>query len=165
MDFRIRSAELRDLQQIVNLDRSCFINYGTHEGPEVFKQRIKVFKKGCFVLEIKKQIRGYITSEKWREMREPKLNEDAFVTHKEGGKIFNITALAIAKESRRKGLGTALLNKLINIASREMAIHIIVQTSNARKFYEENGFRFIGLTEQQVDDEPQMDLLIYNFAS
>ena len=56
--------------------------------------------------------------------------------------------LAVAAGYRGKGVGTALVNKVINLASSEkykvVKLHIVDKNTRARRFYEKIGFRITG---------------------
>lgn len=143
MEFTVRNANLEDLEAIVELDKEAFSKYGTHEDAYIFKSRILSNPKGCFVLEIHGDVRGYITTEQWETLRDPLMGELAENTHIAGGEVVNITGLAISKDLQNNGYGRILLNKVIQTAISNGCTKIIVQTSHAQKFYEDNGFSLL----------------------
>ena len=104
----IRIATKEDLPVMLRLDREIFGAYGGDEDPEVIAARLAVFPAGCAIMTTAEGlILGYLTTEKWDEVREPALNEHPAETHRPDGKVLNITTLAIvpvAKPQARWGI-------------------------------------------------------------
>ena len=80
-NYRMRPAALEDWPGIVALDQEIFGAYGAQEAPAIIRSRLVTFPQGCAVLEGKRGdgrpfIAGYLTTEKWAELREPVLDED-----------------------------------------------------------------------------------------
>jgi ribosomal protein S18 acetylase RimI-like enzyme len=151
----IRQAVEADLPQIVAMDRAIFGAYGAQEEPAVICARLQVFPAGCLVLEevaesdAERAIVGYLTTEKWREVREPVLDENPYTTHCPDGHIFNITTLAVNLTHQNRGLGKRLLDCAIAIGRREGCVQIILETAHARRFYERHGFEKVGERRQR----------------
>lgn len=143
---QLRPAQLTDLPQIIALDQQIFGTYGADESPAVIAARLAVFPPGCVVLTEEmgqgdtETILGYLTTEKWTELREPALDEDPRLTHQPTGAILNITTLAIAPSQQGRGLGSRLVAHAIALARQEGCTAIVLETAWAARFYEQHGF-------------------------
>jgi ribosomal protein S18 acetylase RimI-like enzyme len=143
---QLRPATTADLPQIIDLDQQIFGSYGADESPEVIAARLAVFPTGCAVLVEAsapgdaETILGYLTTEKWAELREPALNEDPRLTHQPTGTILNITTLAISPSQQKRGLGAQLVAHAIGLAQREGCTTIVLETAWAARFYEQHNF-------------------------
>lgn len=152
---QVRPATAADLPQIVALDQQIFGNYGADESPAVIAARLAVFPTGCVVLvEETTQgdtatILGYLTTEKWAELREPALDEDPHVTHQPTGAILSITTLAITPAHQGRGLGAQLVTHAIALAQQEGCTAIVLETAWAARFYEQHGFVKRGERQQR----------------
>lgn len=151
----IRPATLADLPAIIAMDQEIFGAYGADEDPTVIRARLTVFPQGCVVLEeqlVDKDpatFLGYLTTEKWADLREPALNEDPYQTHQPHGQILNITTLVIGVNFQQRGLGGHLIRAAQAIAQREGCTQIVLETARAEAFYQRHGFRNIGQRQQR----------------
>lgn len=151
----IRRAVAADLPQVIAMDRAIFGVYGAQEEPAVICARLNVFPAGCLVIEEKVErdaetsILGYLTTEKWREVREPVLDEDPHTTHCPDGRILNVTTLAVGPAHQNRGLGKRLLDCAIAIGRREGCVEIILETAHAERFYHRHGFEKVGERQQR----------------
>ncbi len=145
--YHIRLATPADLPQVVQLDTEAFSPYGTAESPEIIHARQQVFPAGFVVAETEEGIIGYGSAEKWREVREPGLDENPLTTHAPDGRIFCITGMAVAEAFRGQGVGTALTQHLIETARRHHCTAIVLETTHAQAFYTRLGFHL--LSERQ----------------
>lgn len=167
---RIRTATLTDLPQIIQMDQAIFGAYGAHEDPAIIRTRLEVFPKGCYVLEAVSAtgepttFLGYLTTEKWAELRQPALDEDPRLTHQPHGHILNITTLAVGSAYQNRGLGKRLLDQALAIARREGCTQIILETAHAERFYERHGFEKIDERQQRGIRLHIMRLIVTNFT-
>ena len=120
----MRPATLEDWPGIAALDQEIFGAYGAQEEPAIIRSRLVTFPQGCAVLERGCNdghpfIAGYLTTEKWVELREPALDEDPQESHRPDGGVLNITTLAVAPVCQNQGLGARLLDHAIGIARQE----------------------------------------------
>jgi GNAT superfamily N-acetyltransferase len=76
------------------------------------------------------------------------MNENPKTTHFPFGQFFCVTAMAIRREWRNLGIGTAIISRLKEIAIQENCVKIILETSHAQQFYLEQSFYVIGTREQ-----------------
>ena len=145
----LRQATLADLPAIVWLDEAIFGWYGAQESAEIIGARLAVFPAGCVILEEVDvaglpTILGYLTTEKWLQLREPALDEDPTLTHQEAGTVLNITTLAVAPGQQQRGLGAQLLNQAKRIAGLQGCRDIVLETAHAERFYQQHGFTKLG---------------------
>lgn len=151
----VRPATLADLPAIIAMDQEIFGTYGANEEPSVIKARLAVFPQGCVVLEEQPALNkpalflGYLTTEKWAELREPALDEDPYHTHQPHGQILNITTLVIGANFQQRGLGGQLIQAARTIAQREGCTQIVLETARAEAFYQRHGFTKIGQRQQR----------------
>lgn len=144
--YRMRPAALEDWPTIVALDQEIFGAYGAQEEPDIIRSRLLTFPQGCAVLEGERGdglpfIAGYLTTEKWAELREPVLDEDPQESHRPDGRVLCITTLAVAPDCQNQGLGPRLLDCAISIARQERCEQIILETAHAERFYLRHHFR------------------------
>lgn len=146
--YVIRQAAPADLPEIADLDYEAFSPYGTAESHAVFAARLAAFPEGFIVAEVEGTIAGYGCSEKWRQDREPVLNEDPTQIHCSDGRIFCITGMAVRRAQRGKGLGLAILDYLISMGHHHNCASIILETTHAQGLYARRGFQVIREREQ-----------------
>jgi GNAT superfamily N-acetyltransferase len=99
-----------------------------------------VFPEGFIVAELDGQIIAYASSERWTVEREPHIDEDPIDTHHPDGRVFCITAMAVDPGHQNHGVGTALLQYLMQFARVCGCERVVLETSQARRFYESRGF-------------------------
>ena len=147
--YRMRPATLEDWPALAALDQEIFGAYGAQEEPAIIRSRLVTFPQGCAALEGRSGrgrpfIAGYLTTEKWDELREPRLDEEPRESHRPDGRVLNITTLAVAPACRSQGLGARLLDYAISVARREGCTQIILETAHAERFYLRHRFRRVG---------------------
>ena len=147
--YKMRPAALEDWPAIVALDQEIFGAYGAQEEPDIIRSRMLTFPQGCAVLEGERGhgrpfIAGYLTTEKWAELREPVLDEDPQESHRPSGRVLCITTLAVAPDCQNQGLGPRLLDRAVAIARQEGCGQIILETAHAERFYLRHRFRRTG---------------------
>jgi len=142
-------AKPADLAEVVGLDAEAFSPYGTQEDFHTFAARLQAFPEGFIVLEQDGQIYAYGCAEKWREEREPGLDENPLETHDPEGRIFCITGMAVRKAQRGKGYGLTVLDRLIEIAKQNGCEKIVLETTHAQGLYLKRGFQVVNRREQR----------------
>ena len=156
MLMNINNLDVEDIDKIMKLECEVFGHIA--EDKEVITDRIKTFKEGCFGIFDKNQLIGYCSSEIWGKYNDIKLNVKASKNHVNRGRILYITAVAIKPEYQNKGLGTRLIRSLVRVAKKHALSSLYLRTSNARKFYEKNGFQFIKHVSERNDNYDVMEL-------
>ena len=149
----IRQATQADLPTILKLDKEIFGAYGGEEDPEIISARLAVFPQGCAIFEAqqgeREEIIGYATTEKWSTLRDPSLNENPFETHDPTGSVLNITTLAITSANQGRSYGGEGLRWIEQFGISESCREIVLETANARRFYEKHGYRLIGERDER----------------
>ena len=143
--LNFRQAIRDDLALICQLDQKIFGAYGGEEDPGIIAARLEAFPAGCVMFELPTgEIVGYLTVEKWTELREPALNENPLETHDPNGTVLNITTLAIDDSFQKQGFGGEVLHWLEQFCVKEDCTQIVLETAKARSFYEKHGYVLIG---------------------
>lgn len=119
--MRVREANLLDLPGIYRAERACFSD------PWPLLAFLPYLTGGealAFVAEEKRRVIGFILA-----VRE--------------GEDIHIHDLAVVPEQRRKGVASALLQRLFSAAKGARRVRLEVRVSNlpARAFYAKHGFR------------------------
>lgn len=144
LPFHIRQAVAADVDSAIRIDHTVFSPTQTDDPPETIRARQMVYPFGFLVCVVGDHVVGYISSEKWREMRTPKMFEDPRTTHSPDGTILCITALAVSPEHQRDGKGSQLLTRLISVAAKDGCHKAVVETISAERFYGQHGFTAAG---------------------
>ncbi|MBP2623091.1 GNAT family N-acetyltransferase [Streptococcus oricebi] len=131
--MKIRQASLADVSALLPLYED--LGYPTTQ--KLLSQRLENILSnstyGCLVAEEKEEILGF-------------LGYVQLCFFEDEGSYFRILALSVRQESRRKGIGTALLNELKKIAEQNRVKALTlnsglgVDRQVAYRFYEKFGF-------------------------
>lgn len=149
--FRIREANLGDLNVIMKIEKESFIPQ-IQENIKVFENRINFFSEGFLIFEEveTKKIVGYFCTELWEKIPDSEKNfkvgheiSDCFCKN---GSVLYISSFAIFKEFRGSGNGKKLFEDSLNYIQKKFEIKNIVLMvnelwKNAYKIYSENGFK------------------------
>ncbi|WMW23476.1 N-acetyltransferase [Methanolobus mangrovi] len=137
---------------------------------DVFLDRMKVFPEGFLVMEIDREIAGYISSEMWEYSENIDtdrfcLNHTIREVHIRGGSELYISSIGILKKYRGKGYGKMLFSELVEqIRSKYKITSIILIVSvnwdAARKIYENNGFLEIQRINGFFEDDENSDAIV-----
>lgn len=138
-----------DLERAVHLEEKVFSPFGTNNSAEIINFQHQVFSDGFIVAKHDDVVVGYSSSEKWKELRSPKMGEDPRTTHSPDGQVFCITTMVVEEEFRGKGIGRMMLEHLVGIAVAHECHTMIVETPRTRSYYEENGFQLLRVEEDR----------------
>jgi [ribosomal protein S18]-alanine N-acetyltransferase len=138
--YQIRRAKAEDLPRISVIERASF-------GREAYD--CKLFAHylskcgGLFLVAVRsRKICGYLLSCLRRPLR---------------GKAAELVSIAVAPDSRGKGVASALLESALRRLARRGAarLHLVVRVDNraARTFYEKYGFRRLRLVRGYYEDD------------
>ena len=158
----VRNAREQDVPAVVEIDTEAFSPYGTAEKPETFQLRLTAFPDGFIILIADNEIAAYGCSEKWLIEREPGLDEDASMTHQQGGRIFCITSMAVKKEYRGRGYGLRVLDKLLEIAHNHGCRKIVLETTHAQELFQKRGFKTV---QNRTERGVSLDVLSLDIES
>jgi predicted N-acetyltransferase YhbS len=147
----LRPATPADVRAAHLIDVAAFGPYGTAESYEIIAARQAVFPDGFLVVAVDGAVVAYGSSEKWRSERLPALEEPPALTHATDGKLFCITAMAVHPSHQNQGVGSQLLQTLLEVAQRHNCSVVILETTHAQSFYLRRGFQIAGArTERGV---------------
>ncbi len=146
----VRLAKPSDLDAVMEIEHAVFPK-GVAESRRTYQDRLATFNEGFLIYRDNGKIKGFVTTEKWPSLKSFKLNRPASKVHDPEGKILHITALAVHPLHQMKGIGTKLLQTLLDTARRHKCTKAILLTrAQAEKkkpfadkflFYEKFGFK------------------------
>ena len=77
----------------------------------------------------------------------------------------HITNIAVKKEYRQKGIGSKIINSLINIAKEKemigITLEVRVSNKNALSIYKKNGFMIEGIRKEYYDDNKEDAIIMW----
>ncbi len=148
--FRIRPATEEDLDEIMQLEGSCF-DEDAREDRSVYRERLRQFPEGCRLITIDDQTVGFFISELWNAAT---LDEELFevwpeeiCSHHDDGHRLYISSVALAPEFQGRGitskfLATCLQRLLLQFAQvNEVILTVAEDWIPARRLYARAGFR------------------------
>ena len=142
-----RQALPKDCHELFLVEAACFPPEEAASEASI-RQRLEVFPESFFLAEENGQIIGLINGCVSSLPRiEDRLFENAAL-HEPDGRNQMIFSLAVAPEARKKGVGTALLRRMIE-ESRKAGRKAVILTCKAEKipFYQKAGFRNLGVSQ------------------
>jgi len=158
----VRNARDQDVPAVAEINTEAFSSYGIAETLETFQFRLRAFQDGFIILVADNEIAAYGCSEKWLTEREPVLNENSLVTHQLEGRIFCITGMAVKTKYQKRGYGTLILNRLLEIARTEGCKKVILETSHAQGFFLKQGFKTV---QNRTEHETSLDIMSLEIIS
>ena len=139
-EWRIRGMESRDQARVFEIERGCFPSAWTHM---VLAQVIATPHMRTFVVEEGEIVQGFV-----------------IVGTKAG--VVQIWNLAVSEDARRRGLGTALLSRVLHLARLERfkTVVLSVREGNlgAQLAYRRAGFRAINIRHLGYGDEDAYEM-------
>lgn len=79
----------------------------------------------------------------------------------------HITNVAVKKEYRHKGVGSAMINNLLEIAkNKEMigiTLEVRISNTHAQALYKKNGFIMEGIRKEYYDDNREDALIMWHY--
>lgn len=139
----------KELEATYQLEKDVFGPYGTNNPPGIIELQQQTYPDGFLVARRGGKVLGYCSSEKWKELRSPKMGEDPRKTHSPDGTVFCITSMVVCEEQRGLGIGTLMLNRLVKLATDQSCHTMIVETPRTRSFYEQNGFQLLRIEQDR----------------
>jgi len=125
--IELRNFSLSDLDQIMKIEGVSFLNREVYS-KSYFEALYQNYPQGFIVAKIKEKIIGYTISR-------PK-NESA-----------EIISLAVDPSWREKGIGTELINFLINLFKergiKKISLHVRTENKEAISFYQNLNFKIL----------------------
>lgn len=152
MNFTIRTANVSDLEKIMEIERDAFIPE-IQEDRDVFLERLTTFGRGFLIFETEvdggKKAAGYFSAELWNEVPESKdsfkIGHSINDSHVDGGKVLYISSFAVLSEFRGCGNGKRLFSMAVDYLRQVNSIEKIVLMVNelwggAHHIYSSYGF-------------------------
>ena len=146
MTFEIRTVTLADLDAVTALEASCF-SPETAATRQALDYRIKTFPERFFVAERQGEIIGLING---CASDLPTIADELYGPqgHDPDGKNQMIFGLAVRADCRGMGVGTALMNRLIEFCRRnEMAQLVLTCRKEKIAYYERFGYKNHGVSD------------------
>ncbi len=142
---RIRHVTARDWDGIVELEAKAYAGLGISEGRDALASKARVAPETCFVLELGRQVAGYVIALPYPPSQYPHIgeSESGHGAHRlSGSGNLHLHDMVVAETLRRRGLGRRMLRHLAQIA-RELAYQRIslISVGGSDTFWAANGFR------------------------
>lgn len=152
MFMKIIAAEQSHIEDIMHVERSCFIPE-IQEEREVFLSRMGINPFYVFIDETSGKAAGYISAEYIEKI--PESASEIALNHKPSGKetsMIYISSFALLPEYRGTGLGKEMWNRSCELFSKIPGVKSLVLLVNeewkgAAHIYESSGFETIKVFE------------------
>jgi GNAT superfamily N-acetyltransferase len=143
-----------DLQAVQRIADA--VHPGFYESPEILAERQRLYRNGCYLLEVGERPAGYVLSHPWRDVP-PALNAPL-----EGlpadATTYYIHDLALMPVARRIGAASQIVKALIkHAAARDLPTMTLVAVNGSRGFWERHGFA--------VRDVPELAAKLASYAA
>lgn len=110
------------------------------ETAEVFAERFRLYRNGCYLLELGDKPAGYVVSHPWRYGSLPALNA-LLGALPEGADTYYVHDLALLPVARRVGAASRIVSALIKHAEAERyQTMTLVAVNNSIPFWQRHGF-------------------------
>ncbi len=159
--MNIRLSKLTDLSAIVAVQASCYEEVNP-ERPEVLGEKLTIYPKGCFVLEIDNKVVGYMFSHPWQLDSPPKL--DTFLSQiPNDPDCYYIHDIAIDPSFRGVGGARMLFDKALCLATEQSYKHLsLIAVQDSERFWSKLGFfRY----EHQNENMPKLEDTLSNYQN
>lgn len=134
--------DLESVQQIADA-----VHPGFYEAPEVLAERQRLYRNGCYLLELGDRPAGYVLSHPWRHASLPPLNT-LLGTLPEGADTYYIHDLALLPVTRRIGAASQIVAALTKHAEVEgYPTMSLVAVNGSIPFWQRHGFEVTDLPE------------------
>jgi ribosomal protein S18 acetylase RimI-like enzyme len=136
--FKWRPARLGDAAEIARLST---VHLGLYaEGIEVFDERIRLAPSGCYVLDGKAGLIGYMFSHPWTRHRPPALHEMLGEIPREAD-CWYIHDVAVDAAGRGGGQVRAIIDRVLRVAADAgYRVAMLVAVSGADGYWRKLGF-------------------------
>jgi len=130
-EFQIRAVKAEDMSSISDLEQACFDD----PFPSYFLSQLAEANPDTFLVAVSNgQIIGYAVVDKWSDYQ-------------------HLVSIAVLEQSRRKGIGQALLDELVQqIRNSPLRLEVRRRNKVALDFYLKNGFRQTGVSHSYYAD-------------
>lgn len=116
------------------------VHPGFYEAPEVLADRQRLYRNGCYLLEVGERPAGYVLSHPWRDNALPALNTVLSELPPDASTYY-LHDLALLPVARRIGAATQIVGALTKHAvARGFASMTLVAVNGSQGFWEKQGF-------------------------
>lgn len=134
-----------DLDAVVAI--ADVVHPGFFEAPEVLAERQRLYRNGCYLLELGEKPAGYVLSHPWRYGRLPALNS-VLGEIPAGADTYYIHDLALLPVTRRVGAASQIVAALTKHASAERYPTMsLVAVNGSIPFWQRHGFIIADIPE------------------
>lgn len=159
MMYKIRNVTSADLRQVTQLEAACFPP-AEAAGERAFAYRIASFPERFFVAEADGSIIGMVNG---CASDLPLIADSLFESqgHDPKGKNQMVFGLAVHPKWQRRGIGSALMHRLIEFSTQNHLQQVIL-TCKAEKitYYERFGFQNCGISQSTHGDAVWYDMIL-----
>jgi GNAT superfamily N-acetyltransferase len=139
------------------------VHPGFFEAPEVLAERQRLYRNGCYLLEVGDRPVGYVLSHPWRADAIPPLNTLLEAIPADAATYY-LHDLALLPLARRIGAAGQIVEALTKHASAEgFATMTLVAVNGSRGYWERHGFAAMErpeLTAKLQSYEPEARLMV-----
>lgn len=115
------------------------VHPGLYEAPEVLAERQRLYRNGCYLLEIGERPTGYVLSHPWRD--EPPALNSLLGDIPADATTYYLHDLALLPVARRIGAASQIVGALTKHAqARGFATISLVAVNGSQGFWERHGF-------------------------
>ena len=116
------------------------VHPGLFETPQVLGERQRLYRNGCYLLEIGENPAGYVLSHPWHSGSLPALNA-LLGDIPAGADTYYVHDLALLPVARRVGAASHIVGALVKHAAAEgFPMMSLVAVNGSRGFWEKHGF-------------------------
>jgi GNAT superfamily N-acetyltransferase len=127
--------DLKAVEEIADVVHPNF-----YESPEVLAERQRLYRNGCYILEVGDRPIGYVLSHPWHEGAPPPLNA-LLGDIPADASTYYLHDLALLPLARRIGAASQIVGALTkHAAARGFSSMTLVAVNNSRGFWERHGF-------------------------
>ncbi|CAN2043491.1 GCN5-related N-acetyltransferase [Candidatus Magnetomoraceae bacterium gMMP-13] len=136
----LKSVSEHDLENILRIQNRSYKPY-FYETIDVFKEKIKFFPNGCWLVLYNKIYAGYLFSHPWRHDSPIELNSPLGTVPNDSDCLY-IHDVAVAPKYQRKGIGNRLFVKAKEITEQlKYKLIVAVSVQNSAYFWGKLGFQ------------------------
>jgi len=115
------------------------VHPGFHESPEVLAERQRLYRNGCYLLEIGERPAGYVLSHPWRAT--PPVLDAPLGELPADASTYYLHDLALMPVARRIGAASQIVGALVkHAAARGFPTMSLVAVNGSQGFWERHGF-------------------------
>ena len=145
--FKIRTANMKDLDSVANVEAICFP--AAEAAPkEALEERLSAYMKGFFVAEIDSKVIGFVNG---GATDDSEIKDEFFESmdlHNDNGKNLVIFGLDIHPDHQHKGYARKLMNRFIEFAKEENKESVILTCKDHLiDYYETFGYKNLGVSD------------------